>query len=235
MYSKLLTSIPLLLTLLLTLLLPFAAAATPVTMTIAPWQTTDGNFGFSAIHGATSGRTVKGGLEFRTSGSIQYEFSAPTQFVQGTLVDSVLTLESTSLQLDGGSIFELRGSVLDFGVTEGGLIGSLGYRLVDGASGSVESGAFSFYKLDFTNGACDANGLCASTGAYRLWGNNWDAASGNQGIDNVIVDGVTTTRLRGIDIGGDIAVAPVPEPGAALLFGAGIMFAGGRLRRARPL
>jgi len=230
MYSKLLTSIPLL----LILLLPISAAATSVTMTIAPWKTTDGNFGFSAIHGATRGRTVKNGLEFQTAGSIQYAFSAPAQSVHGTLVDSVLTLESTSLQLDGGSIFELRGSVLDFGVAEGGLIGSLGYRLVDGASGSVESGAFSFYNLDFTKGACKANDLCGSTGTYRLWGNNWDAASGNRGIENVIVDGVATTRLRGIDLGGDIAVAPVPEPGAALLFGAGIMLAGGRLRRVRP-
>lgn len=218
-------------TLLLTLLLPLAAAATPVTMTIAPWKTTDGNFGFSAIHDATSGRTVKNGLEFQTTGSIQYRFSAPTQSVRGELVDSVLTLEATSLQLDGGSIFELRTSVLDFGVTEGGLIGSLGYRLVDGASGSVESGAFSFYNLDFTNGACDANGFCASTGSYRLWGNNWDATFGSGGVDNVIVDGVAITRLRGLDLGGDIAAAPVPEPGAALLFGAGVMLAGGHLRR----
>ncbi len=231
MYGKMLTWIPSL----LILFLPMTAAATSVTMTIAPWKTTDGNFGFSAIHAATSGRTVMNGLEFQTAGSIQYEFSAPTQSVQGTLVDSVLTLESTSLQLAGGSIFELQASVLDFGVADGGLIGSLGYRLIDGASGSVESGAFSFYNLDFTNGSCDANGLCASTGAYRLWGNNWDAAAGNQGLENVIVDGVATTRLRGIDLGGEVTVAPVPEPGAALLFGAGIMLAGGRLRRARPL
>lgn len=107
--------------------------------------------------------------------------------------------------------------MLDFGVANGSLIGTLAHEPVDGG-GRVETGSFYFYDLDYTDGSCDANGFCSDSGQYRLWGNNWDNAVEDKPEGNVFVDGVAATRSRGIDVGGNISAAPVPEPGAALLF-----------------
>ena len=168
-----------------------------------------------------------GGLDFYAGGAIQYEFASPTQFVSGDLSGMVLSLDETSLALDGGALFTLKASVLDFGVANGAKIGQLDYALA--AGGSVEEGSFHFYNFDFTNGSCDANGYCAASGQYRLWGNNWDNGVADRPDGNVLVDGVVATRHRGIDLGGRIA--PVPEPSAALLFGLGALAVGAGIRR----
>ena len=220
----------LILSLALLVLSPLAAAATPVSISVEPWKTIDGNFGFSVIHAATGGHMDMGDMDLYAGGAVQYAFSSPTQYMTGDLTDSVLTLGENSLLLDGGSIFNVKSSVLDFGVAEGALIGALGYEIVS-AGGSVEAGAFYFYNYDLTNGSCDANGFCSDSGEYRLWGNNWENALYDRPDGNVIVDGQRMTRLRGIDLGGDIVAAPVPEPSAALLFGLGSLVVGGGLRR----
>ena len=191
----------------LLILLPLTAAATSVTMSVEPWQTYDGNFGYSVIHAPT--------------GEIQYGFSGPTQYLTGDLTGSVLTLDGGSLALNGGSIFNVQASVLDFGVGNGQLIGALGYQLVD-VGGSVENGSFYFYNHDYSDGQCDANGLCSDSGVYRLWGSNWDDGS---------ADGQKIRVNRGIDLGGQIVSAPVPEPSAALLFGLGSLVVGRRRHR----
>ena len=88
----------------LLVLLPLTSAATHVTMSVEPWQTYDGNFGYSVIHAP--------------GGAIQYEFPSPTQYLTGDLTGSVLTLDAGSLSLSGGSIFHVQYSVLDFGVAK---------------------------------------------------------------------------------------------------------------------
>jgi len=218
------------LSLVLLFLFPLAATATPVSISVEPWKTIDGNFGFSVVHSATGGLMQMGGMDLYAGGSIQYAFAAPTQFMTGDLTGNVLSLEANSLALDGGAVFNVESSVLDFGVANGALIGALGYQLVD-AGGSVESGNFYFYNLDYTNGSCDANGFCSNSGEYRLWGNNWENAVGLLTDGNVVVDGQSATHRRGIDLGGNIVAAPVPEPSAALLFGFGTLVAGRGLRR----
>lgn len=211
-------------------LAPLVAAATPVSVSVEPWKTIDGNFGFSVIHGATGGHMTLGGIDLYAGGAIEYAFAGPTQFLSGDLTGSVLRLDDASLALDGGSIFNVGASVLDFGVAEGGLIGALGYELVD-AGGDVEVGSFYFYNFDLTDGRCDANGLCSASGQYRLWGNNWENAVEDRPLGNVVINGQPATRLRGIDLGGGIVSAPVPEPRAALLFGLGSLVVGSGLRR----
>ena len=211
-------------------LFPFAASATPVSISVEGWQTVDGNFGFSVVHSATGGLMQMGGLDFYAGGVIQYEFSSPTQFMSGDLTGSVLSIDASSLSLDGGSLFKVQSSVLDFGVANGDLIGALGYELVD-SGGSAETGAFYFYNFDFTNGSCDANALCQATGEYRLWGNNWANAISDRPDDNVMIDRMFATRHRGIDLGGDFVSAPIPEPSSAVLFGFGALAVGGGLRR----
>ena len=214
----------------LVVLAPLTATATPVSISVEPWKTIDGNFGFSVVHAATGGHMDMGGLDLYAGGAIEYAFSSPTQFMSGDLTDSVLTLNETSLRLDGGSVFNVRASVLDFGVADGALIGALGYELVD-VGGSVEAGSFYFYNFDLTKGSCIANGICSASGQYRLWGNNWENAAADRPFGNVLVDGQRVTRHRGIDLGGDIVSAPVPEPSAALLFGLGSLVVGGGIRR----
>ena len=210
--------------------LPLSAQATPVSISVEPWRTLDGNFGFSVIHSATAGLMQRGGMDLYAGGSIQYGFAGPTQFMMGDLTGDVLSLEASSLALDGGSIFNVQNSELDFGVANGELIGSLGYELVD-SGGSVETGSFYFYNFDLTSGRCDANGFCSNSGEYRLWGNNWENAVADSQKGNVVIDGLRDTRLRGIDLGGNVASAPVPEPSAALLFGFGSLVACRGLRR----
>ena len=212
------------------ILAPAVATATPVSVSVEPWKTIDGNFGFSVIHAATGGHMNMGGIDLYAGGAIEYAFSGPTQFISGDLTGSVLSLDDASLALDGGSIFNVRASVLDFGVAPGGLIGALGYELVD-AGGQVEVGSFYFYNFDLTNGSCDANGICSASGQYRLWGNNWENALADRPLGNVMINGQRATRFRGIDLGGDIVSAPVPEPDAALLFGLGSLVVGGGFRR----
>ncbi len=216
-----------LLLLLLLLVSPSLAVAVPVRVSVEPWRTVDGNFAFSVLHSASGGVMTRGGMDFHTGGPVEHGFSHPRQLLDGDLTDSVLSLEAGSLQLDGGVVFDVRHSVLDFRVSPGSRIGSIGYDLVDG--GSIESGAFHFYAFDFTDGACDANGLCLE-GEYRLWGNNWENAAGPPPIGNVLLDGVLATRHRGIDLWGRVSPA-VPEPGAALLFGLGTIVVGHATRR----
>lgn len=211
-------------------LCPLTAAATPVSISVEPWRTTDGNFGFSVIHEATGGLMQRGGSNFYAGGSISYAFSDPVQFMTGDLTGSVPTLDASSLLLDGGSLFNIESAVLDFSVAAGSVIGLLGYELVD-VGGSVESGSFYFYNFDYTDGSCDANGLCVDSGQYRRWGNNWENAIHDKPQGSVFVDGVLATRFRGIDLGGEIVSAPVPEPSAALLFGFGALIVGSRLHR----
>lgn len=218
--------------LVLWILTPLTSLATPVSISVEPWKTIDGNFGFSVIHGATGGLMQMGGMDFYAGGSIEYEFSSPTQLMTGDLDGFVLNFDAYSLLLDGGYIFSIEDSALDFGVAGGELIGTLGYEIVDiSQGGNVESGSFYFYNFDYTNGSCDANGFCSDSGQYRLWGNNWDNSLGDKSEGNVYVDGVQTTRHRGIDLGGAIVAAPVPEPSAALLFGFGSLIVGSGIRR----
>ncbi len=209
---------------------PLAAFASPVSISVEPWRTVDGNFAFSVIHGATGSLMQRGGVEFYAGGPVQYGFSGPTQFLTGDLTADVLSLEAGSLALDGGSIFNVQTSVLDFGVAGGDLIGSLGYEWVD-VGGSVETGSFYFYNFEYTNEGCDANGFCSDSGEYRLWGNNWENAVEDQAKGNVVINGIRESRQRGIALGGRVVSAPVPEPSAALLFGFGALVVGGRLRR----
>lgn len=214
----------------LMLWLPLAASAMSVQVGVEPWRTLDGNFGYSVVHHASGGHMSMGGLDFYAGGGISHEVAGPTQYLTGDLTGDVLTITGGTLSLVGGGTLGFDYSVLDFGVASGSLIGSLGYELTE-SSGSVEIGSFYFYNFDYTNGSCDANGLC-DDGEYRLWGNNWDAAEGLPS-NNVVRDGQLVTARRGIDLGGQVS-APVPEPSAALLFGAGALVAGSGLRRRGP-
>jgi len=197
-------------------LTPVAAQAVPVTVSVEDWKTTDGNFGFSVLHDASNGGEIDGAL-FLMSGSITYEVN-PTGVLTGDLVGDVLSV-SGIVQLNGAGTLELSG-VLDFGVASGDLIGELDYVLTTGGGSTVESGTFFFFNNDYTNGTCDANGLCGDL--YRLWGNNWDNVAAG-------LDPPTDRVLRGIDLGG--VIAPIPEPGAGLLFGAAFFVVGWALRR----
>ncbi len=55
----------------LLILCPRTAAATPVSISIEPWRTSDGNFGFAVIHAATRGLMQMGGMDLHAGGSIK--------------------------------------------------------------------------------------------------------------------------------------------------------------------
>ncbi len=213
----------------LLVLLPWAASATTVSISIEPWKTYDGNFGFSIVHAAGETAVEMDDMNLYRDGEIDYKVEGETHYLTGDLTDSVLTIDGGSLSLNHDSTLILKSSVLDFNVADASLIGGIGYELVD-AVGSVESGSFYFYNFVLSRaGECLANGYCPDTGEYRLWGNNWENALADKPEGNVTVDGFIATRHRGIDLGGNIS-APVPEPSAALLFGIGFLVAGRGLR-----
>ena len=82
------------------MLTPLASPAVPVTIAIDQWQTTDGNFGFSALHSATSsGITYDGGL-FLRSGTIDYQVN-PNGLLSADLMGDVLDIQLGTVQLNG--------------------------------------------------------------------------------------------------------------------------------------
>ncbi len=222
-----------------TLLLSLAAQATPVTISVDGWQTSDGNFSFSAFHGATSAATTRDGATYWRSGSIDFNVNPPGE-LSGDLTGEVLSSVSGLVALDGAGTILLDG-MLDFSVADGDLIGTLDYELTTGGGAHVETGTFYFFNYAFSSGTCDANDLCGDV--YRLWGNNWDNQAADAGLlkpdDNVMVswDGgasfVMGTEHRGVDLGGMITL--VPEPHAAVLFAVGLSAAGISIRETLQL
>lgn len=215
--------------------LALQVTAAPVEINIlAPAR--DNNFHYSYTHTA----------EYADPSGVYYYGGTPTSALSGTLSGD---LTAGILTISGGELLRMAkpdGSVplnsnpydrvlgrmtltgsLDFtnqGLNDESLIGSLSYTLYDPAGTETGSGAWYFANRDFSNAVNKPNNL-GDDGTLRLWGNNWDPTSRihyTPGPDGL-----------GIDLGGQVVTAPIPEPASVVLFGAGAAIVGGAVLRKR--
>lgn len=183
-------------------------------------------FAYSYIHDAQNGDpfAMSGALLFELSGTLTGDFDGttlvldPDQLFSASLKpkvydDHVLVIEAGELFVSGG----FAGGWID-------------YVLQDEVTGDVLSDSVLYLEpMAFPGGP---NTLSATS--LRLWGNNWDNTTNDW--DQLVADGLLNSAPEIIEVadfrlGMDIVGVAVPEPGAALLFAAGALVTGARVRR----
>ncbi|MGH0037513.1 MAG: hypothetical protein ACQGVK_20995 [Myxococcota bacterium] len=165
----------------------------------------EGGFGFSTLHSAEAACSFIGDNQFCMNGSFEDAMSGSlTGLRDGLRIEGI----TGDIALASGNTLSVTGGVFDF----------------SGESQEFDSyletnyGTFHFWNHTF---AGPANGFDGTT--LRAWGNNW----ANEGLGNP-GDGY---KPWGMDIGAVVSEAPVPEPGAAAVFGLGLLITRVGVRR----
>lgn len=188
-----------------------AAQAVPIAYEIQVGSSN--GFTYSYLHSATG---TAGMAPYYPSGSLLFEL---TGTVSGTWDGSVLTVSSSTLQAEALTASGLTPGDLYHLTFTGGSVQANGLGTLDfsfDAPGYPASGTFYFFAENFVD---QANSVSGDT--LALWGNDWDNWN----------DTRPQSGALGIDLKG--TGAAVPEPGAALAFGAGALLIGATTRRRR--
>lgn len=195
------------------LLFPLSALATPMVYTVETGV--QNGFGFSVIHSATSTAGMapfypSGTTLFDLSGTLTGDFDGTTL----TLAPSTLTAVGVGGGFAGTWTIDLTaGAITAAGSVAGGTID---YVLRRPDASVFDAGTFHFAPMDFQG---PPNSLTDTQ--LALWGNNWN---------NAVVGPSSVQIPLGFDLRAKGATAPVPEPSALMLFGAGLFVA---MRRPR--
>lgn len=186
-------------------LFPLSALATPMVYTVETG--TQNGFGFSVIHSATSTAGMapfypSGTTLLRLSGTLTGDFDGTTL----ALAPSTLTAVGVGGGFSGSWTIDLTGGTITAAGSVAG--GSLDYVLRRPDATVYDAGTFHFAPVDFPGAPNSLSGT-----QLALWGNNWNnAAAGPSSVQNPL----------GFDLRAQGSTAPVPEPSAVLLFGAGM-------------
>jgi hypothetical protein len=181
-------------------LLASPAVAVPIVFQIES-GTADG-FGFSSLHDADDNSPMSGASLGSLSGTLTLDYDGADTY---SFLASSVTLASAIyvFEITGGVLQSDGAGFLDFALTGAGPFAHTGSILYTGG----------------TPVCCGADGPnWVTPTALRLWGASNIAPSGD-------VAGVP--KRIGMDLGG--SASPVPEPSAALLFGAGMVVLRGAL------
>ena len=197
------------------LLFPLSALATPMVYTVETG--TQNGFGFSVIHAATNTAGMapyypSGATLLDLSGTLTGDFDGTTL----TLAPSTLTAVGVGGGFAGTWTIDLTGGAITAAGPVAG--GTIDYVLRRPDASVFDAGTFHFAPVNFPGAP---NSLTDTQ--LALWGNNWN-------------NSVAVRRSVQIPLGFDLraqgVTAPVPEPSAVLLFGAGLFVAARRPRLA---
>ncbi len=184
---------------------PLSALATPMVYTVET-GTQDG-FGFSVLHSATS---TAGMAPFYPGGTILFDLSGT---LSGDFDGTTLTLDPGSLSaagvgggFSGAWTLDIAGGAIAAAGSFAG--GTIDYVLRRPDASVFDSGTFHFAPVDFPGAPNSLTGT-----QLALWGNNWN---------NSVAGPSSVAFPIGFDIRAQGQTAPIPEPSALLLFGAGM-------------